>query len=123
IAGEVSQGPYRRAIETVERYELEERIDVRLGNGLDVIDTTDEVKDLVIAGMGGGLISHILKDGKDKLSSLDRLILQPNNDAHLIRRLLLSIRYPLVKEVILEENNHIYEILVAERYNSTEAYR
>src|SRR5690625_3858580 len=58
IAGEVREGPYERALETVNYYQLGDQIQVRLGNGLNVID--ENVNEVVIAGMGGSLISKII---------------------------------------------------------------
>src|SRR5690625_3177737 len=87
-AGEVAEGPYNRARQTVEQYELTDRVDVRLGNGLEVIQKNDLVCEVVIAGMGGSLISTILSEGNDKLLQIDRLILQPNNNERRVRETL-----------------------------------
>lgn len=121
IAGEVREGPYKRALETVEAYQLTNKVEVRLGNGLDIINYDDGVKELVVAGMGGSLISQIIESGKEKLTTVNRLILQPNNAAHLIRKLLLELGYSLTHEEILEENNHIYEIIVADKIKNEQS--
>ncbi|MEI3606834.1 tRNA (adenine(22)-N(1))-methyltransferase TrmK [Pseudogracilibacillus sp. SE30717A] len=119
IAGEVREGPYRRAIETVQQYDLAKRIEVRLGNGLDVIQDNDHINEIVVAGMGGSLISKILANGSKKLNHVNRLILQPNNHAHLVRQWLFHNGYSLVNEVIMEENDHIYEIIIGEKKSET----
>lgn len=123
IGGEVREGPYLRAKETVIAYQLTERIDIRLGDGLQIIDEKDHVDEIVIAGMGGSLMTQIIADGKEKLQTVNRMILQPNNHSHLVRELLLKYHYQLVNEVILEENNHIYEILVADKNSMFNAYK
>ncbi len=115
IAGEVREGPYFRAVETVNSYQLEKRIEVRLGNGLEVINKQDEVNEITIAGMGGSLISTILSAGIEKLDHVQRLILQPNNHAYLVRQWLHENDFSLVDEVVLEENDHIYEIIVGDK--------
>jgi len=115
IAGEVAKGPYERALQTVAKYDLHERIDVRLGNGLDIIQTDDRIEEIVIAGMGGTLISTILDNGKEKLQKVNRLIIQPNNNELRVRETFLKLGFLLTDEYILEENNLIYEILVAEK--------
>lgn len=115
IAGEVVQGPYESARETIAKYNLHDRVDVRLGNGLDVISSQDQVNEIVIAGMGGKLIANILYDSKEKLKHVNRLILQPNNNEITVRKTLITLDFILTAEYILEENNLIYEILVAER--------
>lgn len=119
IAGEVVQGPYNSAVETVRKHQLEDRIDVRLGSGLTVLNEEDEVSDIVIAGMGGTLISQILLSDTQTLQRVERLILQPNNNEHKVRQTCIQIGYVLTAEYILEENGLIYEILVAERKEIT----
>ncbi|RCW65347.1 tRNA (adenine(22)-N(1))-methyltransferase [Saliterribacillus persicus] len=112
IAGEINEGPFHQAIKTVKDYGLEDRISVRKGNGLEVIEGT-AVEQITIAGMGGKLITAILNERKHLLHKIDRLILQPNLDAHLIRNWLGENSYDLIDEEIIEEDGHIYEILVA----------
>ncbi|MBT2214486.1 tRNA (adenine(22)-N(1))-methyltransferase TrmK [Virgibacillus dakarensis] len=113
IAGEVNDGPYNSAKATVHAYQLTDRIDVRLGNGLEVIDS-GEVKQLVIAGMGGALIHSILEDGKEKLEHMERIIAQPNVNAKGVRKWLVINNYRIVDEELIEENGHFYEIIVAD---------
>lgn len=113
IAGEVNEGPYSNAAKTVKNYNLEDRIAVRLGNGLEVIQQ-GEINELVITGMGGTLIRSILESGKNKLVGVNRIIAQPNNEAATLRKWLDLHSYTIMDEDILEENGHTYEILMAE---------
>lgn len=118
IAGEVNQGPFDSALSQVKALRLENQIEVRLGDGLEVI-FPNEVNVVVIAGMGGQLISNILNRGKARLKGVQRLILQPNMGAKFIREWLEANGWALITEAILEEDEKIYEILVAERTEIT----
>lgn len=122
IAGEVNQGPYNSAKNNVLRFGLEERIEVRLANGLEAIHDREEVEQVVIAGMGGALITMILERGKAKLQHVQRIIAQPNIDARQVRIWLHNEGFQLSAERILDEKGHIYEILVADR-NSESPYK
>lgn len=96
---------------------LEDRITVRLANGLDAIQPQDGITAVTIAGMGGSLIRDILEAGKlnQRLSGQERLILQPNIGERTLRSWLQENQYKIQSEKILEENKKIYEIIVAEK--------
>lgn len=114
IAGEVTKGPYDSAKKTVCQYKLSDRIDVRLGNGFDVI-LGEAVECVTICGMGGQLIRDILEHGKEKIPTVQRLVLQPNVAAYTIRKWAVQNGWKLTAEEILKEDHKIYEILVLER--------
>lgn len=112
VAGEVNDGPLRAAQKQVAEAGLTDRITVRKGDGLAVI-TAHEVDVITIAGMGGALIASILEQGKDKLDSVKRLVLQPNVGEDILRRWLIEHQWVLTGEHIMEEDGKIYEVLTA----------
>lgn len=114
IAGEVVEGPYQSAVKNVEAHGLKEKIQVRLANGLAAFEEADQVSVITIAGMGGRLIARIIEEGLDKLASVERLILQPNNREDDLRIWLQEHGFQIVEESILEEAGKFYEILVVE---------
>ncbi|VTB04301.1 Bcl-2 family protein [Streptococcus pneumoniae] len=114
IAGEVVEGPYQSAVKNVEAHGLEEKIQVRLANGLAAFEEEDRVSVITIAGMGGRLIARILEEGLGKLANVERLILQPNNREDDLRIWLQEHGFQIVAESILEEAGKFYEILVVE---------
>ncbi|MCI2774495.1 tRNA (adenine(22)-N(1))-methyltransferase [Staphylococcus petrasii] len=116
IAGEVIKGPFEAAQRNVTEYQFNHLINVRLGDGLSVINQDDNVQNITICGMGGPLIAKILNEGKDKLENHPRLILQSNIQTEVLRQTLQSLNYEIIAEEIIEEKGHIYEIVVSE-YN------
>lgn len=117
IAGEVVTGPFESAKHLVTTLGITDAIDVRLGDGLDVVSLADEVTAISICGMGGSLIRDILDRGAKggRLSGKERLVLQPNIGEPTLRQWLVAHQYAIVAEEILEENEKRYEIIVAEK--------
>lgn len=114
VAGEVVQGPYENAVHEIQQLSLSDVIHPRLADGLAAIHDSDQIDTITIAGMGGSLITQILSAGMDKLDGVKRLILQPNVGAKRLRAWLLKHRWQIMAEKIVEEDGHIYEIIVAE---------
>lgn len=114
IAGEVVKGPYENAVREIKDHQLEGRVIPRLADGLAAIEPADKVDTITIAGMGGSLIASILEKDKNKLTGIKRLVLQPNVGESQLREWLMNNYYQIMNEKIIEEDNHIYEIIVAE---------
>jgi tRNA (adenine22-N1)-methyltransferase len=121
IAGEVNRGPWESACKQVESVGLTEQIDVRLGDGLAVLEP-GEVDTVCIAGMGGTLICSILDKGNEPLQSVQHLVLQPNVAERNLRVWLYNNGWELKNEKIIKEDGIIYEILYAERGNPEYPY-
>ena len=115
VAGEVAMTPFRSAERTVRENGLDQRITVRLANGLAAIETGDGITAISICGMGGETIRDILDSGKARLSGQERLILQPNGGEQPLRQWLMENGYRILCEELLRENRFYYEIIVAER--------
>ena len=114
IAGEVVKGPYENAVHEIKGHQLEGQVIPRLADGLAAIEPADKVDTITIAGMGGSLIASILEKGKNTLTEIKRLVLQPNVGESQLREWLMNNHYQIMTEKIIEEDNHIYEIIVAE---------
>lgn len=115
VAGEVVKGPFESAQKQVAKNGLSEKINVRLADGLAAVLPSDNIDTVTIAGMGGTLIAHILAAGvqNGNLRKTERLVLQPNVGEPNVRYWLMTNNYRIEAEHILEENDKIYEIIVA----------
>ena len=114
VAGEVVKGPYQSAQAEVQSQGLDSMIQVRLGDGLAVIQADDAINVISICGMGGSLIRSILDEGQDKLSHGPLLVLQPNIGEATLRTWLSQHDYQIVHETIVEDSQRLYEIIVAQ---------
>jgi len=127
VAGEVALTPFRSAERTVRENDLEQRIVVRLANGLAAIEPGDGITAISLCGMGGETIRDILDRDKSRLNGQERLILQPNGGERPLRQWLMENGYRILSEDLLRENRFDYEIIVAERdgpvmYTAEELY-
>ncbi|HBK84638.1 MAG TPA: SAM-dependent methyltransferase [Firmicutes bacterium] len=113
IAGELNRDPAERARLTACAAGLEEKMLVREGAGLSVLQP-GEVDTVVIAGMGGATIVQILESNPSVLPDLRRLVLQPNIGGAQVRHWLSEHGWAIIDEALVAENSIIYEIIVAE---------
>ena len=114
IAGEVVEGPYQSAVKEVQQQNLTHKIKVRKGNGLEVVDLEDEINVIAICGMGGILIRNILEAGLEVIKENTVLVLQPNMAESQLRDWLSRHHFIIRNERIVEDNDRMYEIIVAE---------
>lgn len=115
IASEVAAGPLNSSRAHIASYHLGHRIETRLGDGLGAITLADEIDTFIIAGMGGELIERLLTDANPDLLKSATLVLEPNNQEKLVRRWLSDHHFRIHQEVIVAEDGHFYEIMVADQ--------
>ena len=118
IASDISYPSLKKTIDYVKENNIEDKIETRVGNGLEIL-STDEVDAVIIAGMGGVLISDILKNNyvakfveKDPL-----LILQPVQQAKDLRYYLYENKFEIVDEDFILDMGKYYNLIVAKKIN------
>lgn len=112
VLADVNKGPLENARKEVKSNKLEEKVDLRLGSGLEVLNQ-NEVDEVIIAGMGGILISELLEAKKDVAHNVEKLILQPMQAQAELRKYLYNNGYEIIDEVLVKEDFRIYEIIIA----------
>jgi len=112
IAGDLKKGPLEMAEKNVLEAGLLDKIMLRLGNGLEIIDA-GEVDTVVIAGMGGSTIREIIENAGGAALSLKRLVLQPMNDSRRLRKWLVKSGWGIEDEDVVEEDLRLYEVICA----------
>lgn len=114
IATDISQGSLNKAIEYVKIANLENKIETRLGNGLEIFKPF-EIDTVIIAGMGGLLIKEILEKNKGLTDSITNFIFQPMVASGELREYLICNNFKIVKESLAKEGNKFYEIIYAKK--------
>ncbi|WP_195939490.1 tRNA (adenine(22)-N(1))-methyltransferase [Romboutsia sp. 1001713B170131_170501_G6] len=112
ILADVNKGPLENARKEVRHNNLSDKVDLRLGSGIEVLKK-GEVDEVIIAGMGGILISELLEANIEVAQSTEKFILQPMQAHKELRKYLLNNGYEILDEVLVREDFRIYEIIVA----------
>lgn len=112
VLSDVNAGPLEKAQANLKRYGQGMVADLRLGNGLAVLRKS-EVDTVVIAGMGGLLITEILEQDLSKATSFGKYILQPRNAQERVREWLYHHGFTISAEHLVREGNYICEVIVA----------
>ncbi len=109
IACDIGVGPLENAECTVREMCLTDKIELRLSNGLEKVDSS-EVDDIVICGMGGELIARIIDDA-DWLKSKDKhLVLQPMSAVDDLRLYLARNGFKIHTEKLVKDGGRLYII-------------
>lgn len=110
IAMDINQGPLERAREHIMQYGLEEYISLRLSDGAGELEA-GEAQTLLISGMGGNLICHILKDSEQVVRKAKELVLSPQSEVHEVRRLLHKMGFCIAAENMVLEQGKYYVVI------------
>lgn len=111
ILGDVNKGPLENARKEVTRNKLQDKVDLRLGSGIEVLKE-NEVDEIIIAGMGGMLINNLLKANEKVAHTTEKLILQPMQAPEELRMFLYQNGYKILDEHLVREEHRLYEIIV-----------
>lgn len=112
IALDVKKGPLERARMHIVGHGLKGQIETRLSDGLRKV-TPGEVDTMIAAGMGGGLIIHILEDSPETVKEISSFILQPQSEIDKVRRYLNEHGYRIVEERMVKESGKFYPMMQA----------
>lgn len=112
-ATDIQKGPLENARDTLVREGLEAQIQLRLGPGL-VPMRGETPQGIIIAGMGGILISDILAEDLPLAKQADILILQPMSGFIELRRWLVTHGFRITEEALVQEGRRLYEIICAQ---------
>lgn len=112
IATDIAPGPLSAARRAVQEAGLEDRIALRLGDGLGPI-LPDEVDDIVIAGMGGENMAAILSGAPWLRHPRYQLILQPMSRPEKLREYLYTAGFAITGECFSSDGKRQYHALTA----------
>lgn len=110
IASDIAEGPISKARKNILAFGLENKIDIRLCGGLSGLKK-GEAEEIIIAGMGGNIISEILRDGMEIAKESKVLFLQPMTSPEVLRKFLYENDFLIKEEHLVKEDRRIYTIM------------
>lgn len=120
LCTDVRKGPLERAKESINKADLAQSIKTRLCDGLDGVE--DFAPDtVVIAGMGGELISTIISRSQYVKGGCT-LVLQPMTSAEELRMFLSENGFSLEEEILVSEGDKLYTAMRVRYTNKGEEY-
>ncbi len=124
IASDIHEGAIKNAKKNISKHALLDKIDLRLGDGLNVINE-NEVDTIIIAGMGYYSIEKILSNS-EKMNKIKKIIIQSNTDVVKLRKFVIKLGYKIEDELLVKDKDIIYTIikftLGKEKYSYEEIY-
>ena len=124
IASDIHEGSLKSAITNVDKQNLSDRIDLRLGDGLTIVNS-DEIDTIIISGMGFYTIKDILSN-EPKMVNVKKIVVQSNTDVVKLRKFIIKLGFKIVREKLVKDNDIIYTIiefnLGEEKYTYDEIY-
>lgn len=110
VAMDVASGPLERAEAHIKEQGLSSYIETRRSDGLSALER-GEAEIIVIAGMGGALMTKILSQGSSVLKEDTELILQPQSEIKEFRQYLASRGFRLLEEDMVQEDGKFYPMM------------
>ena len=122
IAMDVRKGPLEIAEANITNSGLHNVISLRLSDGLEKLKP-GEADTIILAGMGGLLITEILERGQHIIKdSKPSLILQPQSELSHVRQYILQQGYIIEEEKMLVEEGKYYTVIKAVPSEDSNAY-
>ena len=126
IASDINENALSNAKKNIERYNLSQYIDTRLGNGLDTLKNSDDINTIVISGMGAHTAIGILRNNIEKLKKINTIVIQSNTKIDFVRKEIIKLNFLIDKELLIKENNKYYTIIKfikgKKKYNKEELF-
>lgn len=113
IASDIKEGPLLHAKENIKKYQVEDKIIVKLGAGIEPIE--EDINTIIISGMGGLNMIGILKYTKDKYKNVNTIILSPNSDTEQVRKEICKLGFYIENEMLVKEKDIIYPVIRFQR--------
>lgn len=104
VISDISENALKNGIKNIKKYHLSDKIEYRIGNGLEVLD--ENIDTIIISGMGSNNIIKILNN--PKIKNIKKLVIQSNNNHYLLRSFLTLKGFYISHEAVIYDNGKYY---------------
>lgn len=120
IASDIHEGALKNASNNIEKYKVKDRISLRLGDGLSIVNS-EEIDTVLISGMGFRTIKDILSN-KEKMNNVKKIVVQSNTDVVKLRKFVIKQGYKITREKLVKDDDIIYTIIEFKKGKETYTY-
>ncbi len=110
---DINKRPLGQAERNVKLSGFADKIELILSDGIEKVDATFD--SIIIAGMGGATIDHILRSSESKVKKANTLILSPQSHLAKARKCIYDLGFYIESESLIEEDGQTYYIIIAKR--------
>ena len=112
IASDINEMPLKSGEDNAKKYGVN-NIDFRLGSGLRAVKPEDRITDIVIAGMGGEIISEIIDESPLTKDKNINLVLQPMSKSEELISYLYKNGFEITEQKCVVCKGKCYTVIVA----------
>ena len=112
FACDIRPQPLEKARQLIARKNLQDKITPVLTDGLNNMQGKN-ISDVIIAGIGGEVLAHIIQEAPFLKNSSVRIILQPQSKEHLLRKTLYNLGFAIEHEECVRSGRFLYTVMVA----------
>jgi tRNA (adenine22-N1)-methyltransferase len=116
VASDISAPSLQKTIDLVKEKGIGDFVSTIVSDGLNDYPKELTADVVVIAGMGGNEILKILKNIKN-IKNYKSFIVQPMQDADVLRQGLNALNFEIMSDIIIEENGKFYSIIKVRKVN------
>lgn len=119
-ACDINEKPLQNAKANIAAAGFSQQIQTVLTDGLQHLEHSG-ITDVTIAGIGGEVITEILRQAQFLKDPAIRLILQPQSREYILRTFLMENGFSLLQEEAVRSDRYVYTVITAEYTGKTQS--
>ena len=114
IAGDISRDCLQKTCRLIDSLSLQNRAETRLGSGLSIL-APGECDAAAVMGMGGELITELLRAAPATVKAMDRIVLQPMSGMDKLRKWLYENCFHVMEDRLAVADGRWYQVICVQQ--------